>query len=63
MVVPQLHVRFVPAQSEFSRRMVAHTCGCVLELPTGEYGYGTYNELRSEVEKILDSGYLEMDIV
>lgn len=63
IVVPSIQVRFTPATSEFARHIVAHTCGCVLEVPCGQHSYSTYNELRSEICKILDSGYLEMDLV
>ena len=43
-----------------SRRPVVHTCGAVLELP---FTYNSYPELRIEMEAVLSSNYLQMDIV
>lgn len=43
-----------------SRRPIAHTCGAVLELP---FTYNSYPELRMEMENVLSSNYLQMDIM
>ena len=63
MLPGDITVEYVPAPSVFQRRPVAHTCGRVLKIPTGESGYQSYHELRSEFLSILSSGYMEMDIV
>ena len=43
-----------------SRRPVAHTCGCILQIPTN---YDNFPEFRSEFNSILHSGVWVMDIV
>ena len=45
--------------SEFSRRPVAHTCTCGLELACN---YSTYSEFRSEFLSVLQSGIWVMDM-
>lgn len=45
--------------SEYSRRPVAHTCTCVLELACN---YSTYSEFRSEFLSVLQSGIWVMDM-
>ena len=63
IVVPKLHIRFISVASSTERRPIAHTCGCVLELPAEENGYDSYLNLREEFNSILMSGYLQMDFV
>ena len=63
IVVPKLQIRFISVASITERRPIAHTCGCVLELPAGENGYDSYLNLREEFNSILMSGYLQMDFV
>lgn len=63
IAVEKIEVRFVLATSSFARVPVAHTCGCVLDIPSGDHGYGTYNELKTEFQKVIESGYLETDFV
>eukprot|EP00794_Sanderia_malayensis_P002513 gene2513-2902_t len=46
--------------SGMQRRVVAHTCGPVLELPTT---YQSYVEFKKEMLSILRSGYWNMDFV
>ena len=57
--VPSIQVQFVNL-SGLSRRPIAHTCGPTLELPCT---YASYRELRNELQYILGSGYLQMDIL
>jgi hypothetical protein len=57
LLAMEIIVRFV-VQSEFERRPVAHTCGCVLELATT---YDNVMDFRSEFNKVLESGVLTMD--
>ncbi|KAL3978283.1 fumarate hydratase, class II [Sarotherodon galilaeus] len=44
----------------FQRRPVAHTCGCVLELPIN---YDRYPDFRSEMNSVLESNVWVMDII
>ena len=44
----------------FERRPVAHTCGCVLELPRSYESYGAF---KSEMQAVLWSDVWVMDIV
>ncbi len=44
-----ISVPLVEPQSEFQRRPIAHTCGCVLEIPTT---YVSYVELRNDVMSV-----------
>jgi hypothetical protein len=60
LVVRQITVNFVSIASEFARVPVAHTCGCVLDLPTT---YANFMEFRKEFCSILESGVWIMDIV
>lgn len=43
----------------FGRASVAHTCGCILELPTS---YDKYTDFRSEMNSLLASNIWIMDI-
>ncbi|MEQ2226134.1 hypothetical protein ILYODFUR_024473 [Ilyodon furcidens] len=45
--------------SEFTRRLVAHTCSCLLELPCN---YSNYAEFKSEFCSVLKSGVWVMDM-
>ena len=63
MVVESIQVRFITVQHEIERRPIAHTCGNVLEIPVGETGYTSFLMLREEFNSILNSGYLEMEII
>ena len=49
-IVPKIKVEF-NALSGFARRPIAHTCDCVLELPTS---YTNYDEFRGEFKAIFD---------
>ncbi|KAK0151962.1 hypothetical protein N1851_006661 [Merluccius polli] len=57
--VPRIAISFNNLEG-LSRRPVAHTCGAVLELPCT---YNSFPELRMEMEHVLGSSYLNMDIV
>lgn len=57
--VSRIEVLFTNLEG-LSRRPVAHTCGAVLELP---FTYNSYPELRMEMEMVLSSNYLQMDIM
>lgn len=46
--------------SQGQRLPVAHTCGCVLELPTT---YSTYPEFRAQLNSILSAGDWSMDFI
>ena len=59
LTVPKITVRFTKL-SGLGRRPIAHTCGCVLELPVE---YSTYNDFRSDFNEILNAGVWVMDIV
>ena len=56
--VEKIQVSF-NGESGLGRRLVAHTCGPVLEVP---YTYLSYPEFRVEFDNILSSNYLDMDI-
>lgn len=56
----RITVRLVAPVSEFSRRPVAHTCGCVLEVPDS---YCSFVDLRNDFSAILKSSVWSMDIV
>ena len=60
LIRDRIAVRFVGSTSEFTRRPVAHTCGCVLELPNS---YQSFIEFRSEFTSILESNVWIMDVV
>ena len=49
-IVPKIKVDF-NALSGFDRRPIAHTCDCVLELPTS---YTSYEDFRGEFKAIFD---------
>ncbi|XP_070551821.1 uncharacterized protein [Ptychodera flava] len=59
MVKQEIWVRFVDLAG-LARRPVAHTCGCVLELPRS---YENFPQFRSEFKSVIDSGIWVMDIV
>ncbi|CAJ1060762.1 uncharacterized protein LOC119794643 [Xyrichtys novacula] len=48
------------AETGLNRRPVAHTCGATLDLPCT---YSSYPEFRTEFDNILNSNYMEMDII
>jgi len=48
------------AETGLNRRPVAHTCGATLDLPCT---YSSYPEFRTEFDNILNSSYMEMDII
>ncbi|XP_057702771.1 uncharacterized protein LOC130922187 isoform X2 [Corythoichthys intestinalis] len=60
LVVQKIYVRFFEPENVFTRRPIAHTCGCVLELPNN---YGSYPELAEEFDHILDANMWVMDII
>lgn len=55
-----IHVSFTESSSEFTRTPTAHTCNCLLMLPSN---YNSYPEFRNEFEKLLNSNIWVMDIV
>jgi hypothetical protein len=57
--VPSIEVSF-NRMVGFGRAPQAHTCGPLIELPST---YGSYPELRQEIQALLDANYLKMDIV
>lgn len=57
--VPTIHVNFIKLKG-FERRPIAHTCGCVLELPCT---YNSYTELCTEFTNILSKGKWQNDIL
>ncbi|KAJ8047916.1 hypothetical protein HOLleu_00033 [Holothuria leucospilota] len=59
MTCEEISVQF-NERSGLSRHPVAHTCGCVLELPVT---YDNYPEFRSEFKAVLESGVWVIDIV
>jgi len=60
IVSDEITVSFIKAESDFQRRPIAHTCGCVLELPDT---YTEFTDLRKDFTEILKSGIWIMDIV
>lgn len=48
------------AETGFSRRPVAHTCGAILDVP---HTYSSYPEFRTEFDNVLSSNFLAMDII
>ncbi|XP_023932019.1 uncharacterized protein LOC106182062 isoform X1 [Lingula anatina] len=59
LTVPQISVEF-SSLTGFQRRPVAHTCGCVLQLPRL---YESYMDFRYEFDNILNQNIWVMDIV
>ncbi|XP_071944322.1 uncharacterized protein [Antedon mediterranea] len=59
MLGKKITVRYVQ-QSDFERRPVAHTCGCILELASS---FKDYIEFRSEFSAVLENNIWVMDIV
>jgi len=60
MVCPVIHIRLVESVNAFARSPVAHTCGCVVEVPNN---YASYMELTEEFTALLDSCVWVMDII
>ncbi|KAL3875921.1 hypothetical protein ACJMK2_033825 [Sinanodonta woodiana] len=60
LTVQKISVRLVRIDSEFIRRPIAHTCGCVLELSSN---YESFVEFRREFNGILESKIWIMDII
>lgn len=58
LCVPDIQVEFTQLD-RLARRPIAHTCGCVLELPST---YETYTELRAEFSNVLAQGKWQNDI-
>jgi hypothetical protein len=46
--------------AEFTRRPIAHTCGCMLEVPLN---YPSFVELRNDFNAVLSSDIWTMDII
>ncbi len=57
MIVPKIEVNFTDLAG-FERRPIAHTCGCILELPRNYENYPTF---RSEFKNLLSSNIWVMD--
>lgn len=55
----KIQVTLVGKMNDFARRPIAHTCGCLLELPT----YPSYVEFSEEMASVLKSDVWVMDIV
>lgn len=60
MLQKEIKVQLVPAASDFSRRPIAHTCGCMLEIPNN---YSSYVELRNDFNAVLNAEIWAMDIL
>ena len=60
LIVPEITVNVTPQSTDFERRPIARTCGCVLDLPTN---YIDFMILREDFDNILDKKILFMDIV
>jgi hypothetical protein len=58
VMLKSITVRFSDLDG-FGRRIIAHTCGCVLEVPMS---YENYVEFRAEVMSVLKSDVWVMDI-
>ena len=54
----EIKVQLVTPESLFTRRPIAHTCSCTLELPNN---YKSVIELRNEFSSILKSDVWTMD--
>jgi hypothetical protein len=59
LIVSKISVTFSDLEG-FQRRPIAHTCGCVLEIPRS---YESYPAFRSEFKKLLESDIWVMDLV
>ena len=59
LCVKQIKVSFSKLDG-IERRLVAHTCGPLLEVPTT---YNDFEQLKGELHKTLQNGYCSMDIV
>lgn len=60
LIGKDIKVSLVTPSSDFTRRPVAHTCGCVLELPNT---YTSYVDLRNYFNVVLKSDVWSMDII
>ena len=60
LIVPEITVNVTPQSTDFERRPIARTCGCVLDLPTN---YIDFMILREDFDNILDKKILFVDIV
>ena len=58
MCIKELRVSFVNLDG-LAQRPVAHTCGCVLELPVT---YESFPQFREEMNDVLNSWYWGIDI-
>ena len=58
-VCNKIYVRFITPLSSFARNPVAHTCGCVLEVPNT---YSSLIEMTEEFNLVLESNVWVMDI-
>ena len=58
LLLKEIAVRFTQIDG-FARRFIAHTCGCILEIPDS---YENYVEFRSEFTSVLKSDVWVMDI-
>lgn len=58
LMLKEIRVRFSSLDG-FARRVIAHTCGCVLEIPTS---YDNYVEFRAEFMSVLKSDVWVMDM-
>jgi hypothetical protein len=56
----KIQVRFVSFNSDFERRPMSHTCGCVLELAQS---FECYSLFKNEFDCALTSGYWSMDVI
>lgn len=59
LCVPTIHVQFTELDG-IARRPIAHTCGCVLELPST---YDEYTEFRAEFSNVLAKEKWQNDIM
>jgi len=56
----KIQINFVKSLSASQRRMIAHTCACILDFPET---YASPIEMRSEITAFLNSGMWDMDFV
>jgi hypothetical protein len=59
IIKEKIYVRFVDLDG-LARRPVAHTCGCVIEIPKK---YDSFMDFRKELNNVLQSNIWVMDIV
>ncbi|ELU18471.1 hypothetical protein CAPTEDRAFT_205533 [Capitella teleta] len=60
LLVPAIDVKLFEPTNDFSRMPVAHTCGCLLEVPSS---YGSVAEFSEEMSGILNSNIWVMDVI